>query len=571
VLRAGIETKYSFDDYYYRKAENTFKIDEAEVPFIIEMAVATGCEANGESTRLTFFVGVNNSISYENPFFSNEHFCYSTKRLSLGGFGLNGFLSQLKVDSYDPIVIVIHLVCPRLEYKDKSKTQMNIRPFKNDLSKLAYLTCKDWFDYKKALERANKQRENREPRRRPEKISLRDAVFEVLPEAVEIVSSGGKYPFSARNLYYQVRPLLQQLDGEVDELKYEYFTPPLLTEYQERYGELSGLYYDPRGVLIEPHSGQEIPLGTRDVDAYDIPEWEFNKLLYIEKKGFLPILLSAQIPQRYDLAIMAAEGYATRAAKLVLNSIHKDTSFDILALHDADVDGMMIKYTLESETRTSKDHHIKVIDLGLRPSEALKMNLESEKVTRQKSLPRELLQILTSGEYEFLRGFARTAWRNGKEKTVWYAGRIELNAMTPEQLVGFIERKLSEHGLTEKVLPNVDIVNAKFRQEVRDKLSSFLKSSFEQMLDLDGLTEMAINKIYRRFKGDRVRYHHVLEKKLSVNPAEAWNEIIEREAVKVASKLKRNNADMIKTLAIKELTGRFEELSDLRIDKKTNG
>ena len=348
VLRAGIEARYSFENFYYRKAENTFKIDEAEVPYILEMAVATGCELHNESTRLTVFVGVNNSISYGNPFFTNEYFRYSTQRLSLEGWGLNGFLSQLKVDSYDPVVIVIHLVCPRLEYKDKSKTQMNIQPFRSDLSKLAYLTCKDWFEYKKQLERASQRREHK-PRRRPEKISLRDAVFEVLPEAVEIVSSGGKYPFSARNLYYQVRPLLQQLNGEVDELKYEYFTPPLLTEYQEKYGELSGLYYDPRGVLIEPHSGQEIPLGTRDVDVYDVPMWEYNKLLYIEKKGFLPILQQAQIPQRYDLAIMAAEGYATRAAKLVLNSIHKDTEFDILALHDADVDGMMIKYTLERE------------------------------------------------------------------------------------------------------------------------------------------------------------------------------------------------------------------------------
>ena len=557
VLKAGIETKYSFDDYYYRKAENTFKIDRAEIPFIIEMSVATGCKVNDESTPLTVIVGINNSISYGNPFFTNDYFYYSTQRLSWRGFGLNGFLSQLKVDAHDPVVIAIDLVCPRLEYKDKSKTQINIQPFISDLSKLAYLTCKDWFEYKKALERASRQRENHEPRRRPEKISLRDAVFEVLPEAVEIVSSGGKYPFSARNLFYQVRPLLQQLDGEIDELKYEYFTPPLLTEYQERYGELSGLYYDPRGVLIEPHSGQEIPLGTRDVDAYNIPEWEFNKLLYIEKKGFLPILQQAQIPQRYDLAIMAAEGYATRAAKLVLNSIHKDTEFDILALHDADVDGMMIKYTLERETRTSKDHHIDVVDLGLRPSEALEMNLEREKVTRQKSLPSELRDILISEEYEFLRGSARESWRNGKEKTVWYAWRIELNAMTPEQLIGFIERKLSEHGLTEKVLPSVDLVNAQFRRDIRDKLSSSLKSHFEQMLDLDGLTEMAINKIYRRFKGDRVRYHHVLEKKLSVNPAEAWNEIIEREAAKVASKLKHCNVDMIKKFAIKELTGRL--------------
>lgn len=553
ALKVGIETKYSFDDYYYRQAENTFKIDEAEVPYVIEMMVATGCRVNDDSTRLTFLVGVNNSISYGNPFFTNEYFRYSTQRLSLEGFGLNGFLSQLKVDSYDAVVIAIHLVCPRLEYKDKSKTQINIQPFTSDLSKLAYLTCKDWFEYKKALERASKQREYHDPRRRPEKISLRDAVFEVLPDAVEIVSSSGKYPFSARNLYYQIRPLLQQLDGEIDELKYEYFTPPLLTEYQEQYGKLEGLYYDPRGVLIEPHSGQEIPLGTRDVDTYNIPMWEYNKLLYIEKKGFLPILQQAQIPQRYDLAIMAAEGYATRAAKLVLNSIHKETEFDILALHDADVDGMMIKYTLEKETRTSKDHHIEVIDLGLRSSEALDMNLESEKVTRQKSLPRELLQILTDSELNFLRGSADGIWQGGKHKMIWHARRIELNAMTPEQLIGFIERKLDEHGLTKKVFPDTDTVNTQFRQDIRDKLSYSLKSQIEQMLDLDGLTEMAIGEIYKRFKGDKVRYHHVLEKKLSVNPPESWNELIEREATKVASKLKHHNADIIKSLAIKQV------------------
>jgi hypothetical protein len=324
---------------------------------------------------------------------------------------------------------------------------------------------------------------------------------------------------------------------------------------------LEGLYYDPRGVLIEPHSGQEIPLGTRDVDVYDVPMWEYNKLLHIEKKGFLPILQQAQIPQRYDLAIMAAEGYATRAAKLVLNSIHKDTEFDILALHDADVDGMMIKYTLESETRTSKDHHIEVRDLGLRPSEALDMKLESESVVRQKSLPKELVKILTMNELIFLRGNSTSAWRNGKEKTIWHARRIELNAMTPEQLIGFIERKLQEHELKSKVLPDAETINANFRRNIREQLSASLKSDFEQMLDLDSLTEMALDEIYKRFKGDRVRYHHVLEKKLSVNPAESWSEIIEREAVKVASKLKHHNVDMIKNFAIKELTGRFFELN----------
>ncbi|MFQ6041081.1 MAG: ATP-binding protein [Candidatus Poribacteria bacterium] len=557
VFKTGIGARYSFEHFYYRKAENTFKIDEAEVPYILEMAVATGCERNNESTHLTVFVGINNSISYGNPFFTNEYFRYSTQRLSLQGWGLNGFLSQLKVDSYDPVVIVIHLVCPRLEYKDKSKTQINIQPFLSDLSKLAYLTCKKWFEYKKALERASVQRESRENRRQPEKISLRDAVFEVLPKASEIVSSGGKYPFSARNLYYQVRPLLQQLGGEIDELRYEYFTPPLLTEYQEQYGKLEGLYYDPRGVLIEPHSGKEIPLGTQDVDAYNIPEWEFNKLLYIEKKGFVPILQQAQIPQCYDLAIMAAEGYATRAAKLVLNSAHKETEFSILALHDFDADGMMIKSTLERETRTSKNHRIKVIELGLRLSEALEMNLECEKVTRKKALQKKLYRTLNDDELDFLQGIEDLVWKDGKQKRIWHAQRIELNAMTPEQFIEYIERKLQEHELKSKVLPDAEIVNARFRRDIRDKLSSSLKSYYEQMLDLDSLIELAINEIYKRFKGGRVRYHHILEKKLSSNPPESWREIIEREAVKVASKLKHHNADMIKTLALEELTGRF--------------
>ncbi len=564
ALKASIEARYSFDNYYYRKAENTFRANEAKVPYLIEMAVATGCRIDNEPISFSMIVGINNSISYGNPFSTDDFFSYGTKRLSLSGFGLNSFLGQLKVDSQDAVVIVIHLVCPRLEYKDKSKTQMNIQPFRSDLSRLAYLTCKDWFEYKKRLERASKPRDI-ESRRQPEKISLRDAVFEVLPEGFEIVSSKGKYPFSARNLYYQVRPLLQRLDGEVDELRYDYFTPPLLTEYQETHGKLEGLYYDPRGMLIEPHSGQEIPLGTRDVDAYDIPEWEFNKLLYIEKKGFLPILQQARIPQRYDIAIMAAEGYATRAAKLVLNSIHQDTDFSILALHDADVDGMMIKSTLERETRTSKDHHIEVIDFGLRPSEALEMNLESERVTRQKSFPKELFRILTSDEQDFLRGSETSIWRNGKPKLIWHAQRVELNAMTPEQLIGFIERKLNEHGLTEKVLPDADIVNVHFRQEIRAKLSSRLKLHFEQMLDMDDLTGIVIDEIYKRFRGDTVRFHHVLKKKLSTNPTESWDEIIESAAWKVASKLKHRNADMIKSLAISELRKRLEEFDSLNV------
>jgi len=63
---------------------------------------------------------------------------------------------------------------------------------------------------------------------------LKDAVFAVLPEALEKATGGGKYPVSARSLYYQVRVLIQRYTGK--ELDYNYFSQQLLLEYQELFG-----------------------------------------------------------------------------------------------------------------------------------------------------------------------------------------------------------------------------------------------------------------------------------------------------------------------------------------------
>jgi len=49
-----------------------------------------------------------------------------------------------------------------------------------------------------------------------------------------------------------------------------------------------------------------VQLGTRDVEAYRLPPWCLNKVLYVEKKGLLPVLQAAQIAERYDMAIVAA-------------------------------------------------------------------------------------------------------------------------------------------------------------------------------------------------------------------------------------------------------------------------
>ena len=121
----------------------------------------------------------------------------------------------------------------------------------------------------------------------------RDLANLSLEDALAKATGGGQYAVSARTLYYQVRPLIQP--AGINDLDYNYFSQTLLTEDQETHGPLGGLYYDPRGVLYEPHTDKEVQLETREVSSYVFPEWRYDKILYVEKKGIWPILQKGKL------------------------------------------------------------------------------------------------------------------------------------------------------------------------------------------------------------------------------------------------------------------------------------
>jgi hypothetical protein len=72
----------------------------------------------------------------------------------------------------------------------------------------------------------------------------------------------------------------------------------LINQYEDEEGEITSMYRDPRGVLIEPHTGNTVPLGTREVNAYDMPKLLFDKLLYVEKKGLRTDLPALRNPSQ---------------------------------------------------------------------------------------------------------------------------------------------------------------------------------------------------------------------------------------------------------------------------------
>src|SRR5215213_7244751 len=82
---------------------------------------------------------------------------------------------------------------------------------------------------------ARQQKADRDRRRRAiRETSLVEAVFTVMEEAVDKATGSGSLPTSVRNLYYQVRPLIQRYTSK--ELRYEYFSQDLLPRYQEEHG-----------------------------------------------------------------------------------------------------------------------------------------------------------------------------------------------------------------------------------------------------------------------------------------------------------------------------------------------
>jgi hypothetical protein len=292
---------------------------------------------------------------------------------------------------------------------------------------------------------------------------------------------------SSRTLYYQVRPLVQRHTSR--ELDYTYFSQQLLTEYQKVHGKIDGLYYDPRGVLYEPHSGNTVQLGTREVEAYRFPHWLYNKIIYVEKRGLWPILQQARLAERYDMAVVAAEGYSTEACRVLFQDADHQQGFQLFVLHDADIDGYNIARTLREETQRMPGYRVEVIDLGLRLEDGLELGLATEEATRKKALPEGL--ELNEVERSYFQG--RQAGQNS-----WVYQRIELNALSAPQLVEYQETQLRRAGALGKVIPSDDQLPGLAEERYRAAVSRWVDERVAQLLSLD----LIKGRVAARLSGD---------------------------------------------------------------------
>ncbi len=359
-------------------------------------------------------------------------------------------------------------------------------------------------------------------------LSQKDAAAQVMEEAYMAASANGTLPATARQVMYAARPKIEALTSG-RRLDDQYFCQTLLPDFMEEHGVDWDVVFDARGHFIEPHGGGAVNLGTLGVRSYlaDIreakfeqpklnsacvstrgPDCSFGAVLFIEKEGFQPLFDRAGLAEHHDIAIMSTKGVSVTAARLLVDRMCSAHSIPLLVLHDFDVAGFTILDTLRRDTRRYQfESDFEVIDLGLRLEDVRAMGLQSEGAASSKSSAAAIRARLsncgaTPEECEFL-----------------VHQRVELNAMTSEQFVAFIKRKLAEHGV-EKIVPSKQTLDEAFQLFERSRL---LEEAYDKAeADVEAADARAPRDIKKRVT-------EILKKR----PTLRWDDAVEEVLVAV--------------------------------------
>jgi hypothetical protein len=324
---------------------------------------------------------------------------------------------------------------------------------------------------------------------RSRRMTVREAAWQVMPQAYIKASSNGTLPAHARQIMYAARGEIQRLAGRM--LDDQYFTQQLLPDFMKEHSDMTAewdVVFDARGHLHEPHTGRVVPLGTievrrhlREVERQTLPQLQmdlpemaifptcgpghrYGAILFVEKEGFLPLFRAVRLAERYDLAIMSTKGLSVTASRLLVDQVCATHEVPLLVLHDFDKSGFSILGTLRRDTRRyAFRNRIEVVDLGLRLADVEDSGLEAEDVVHRSDLAPNLRENgATAEEIAFLRN-----------------RRVELNAFASADFIAWIERKLEQHGVA-KIVPDQDTLTLAWRRAVAARyVTSRLRSTVQ--------------------------------------------------------------------------------------------
>lgn len=411
------------------------------------------------------------------------------RKLAIIGCGLKHYVEV----GQKPMCLTLNIISPYMPITSDGKTPdliQYLEPLKTALKKAAA-----------AAKRTSRHAARDEP------ISLKVAILASLPDAIRQAGGNGAYRFSQRQLYYAVRPLVEWHTNDPD---YNYFCQ-VLTEHEASGVAIPGMYRDARGVLYHPHLRKDIALGTLTVEQYERPPWTFNKILYSEKEGFFEILKADKWPERHDCALLTSKGYASRAARDLLDLLG-ETGEDLqfFCIHDADAAGTKIFESLQEGTAARGGRRVRIVNLGLEPLEALDMGLLVENVKRAKRSP--------------VASYVPQDWTEWLQKH-----RVELNAMSSPQFIAWLDGKMAAHG-DGKVIPPKAVLGQEAERQV---WANVRQRETERILGEAGIDEVVEREAGTLMSRLPVDLAAVVTRELSARSTDPWSAPIGRLATEL--------------------------------------
>jgi hypothetical protein len=470
---------------FHARGEGTFRCGgigdpRATIPFVVEAWASAGRDAYGNNCSV---------LVNRTPITGTVSLSRWQRDLTLNGCGLMGTLRAASGRS--GIDLRLNIITPYMPITSDGKAP-NLSCCSEVIGEVAG----------KAVRRALRA-EPPEPRG---KRSQKGVVLAHLDAAIAKASGSGAYRFSPRQVFYVIRPLVREAVGA--ELQWGNFET-IIGDHELEQGEVAGMYRDPRGTLYHPHRRDSIPLGTLQVERYQRPESTFNKILFIEKEGFFEALKEAEWPERHDCALVTSKGQPTRAARDLLDLLG-ETGEEILffAVHDADAAGTLIYQSLQEATRARPERRVRVINLGLEPEEALAMDLEVEDVD--------------AGERRKpIATYMPDAWQD------WLRyHRVELNAMTTPQFIGWLDDKMAGFG-NGKLVPPATVLTNDLSETLEGRLH---RQMAERILREARIEEEVAAALHAMALPVPEELCVVVQRALAGQPAASWRHAIERVA-----------------------------------------
>jgi hypothetical protein len=366
-----------------------------------------------------------------------------------------------------------------------------------------------------ALRKAAGGAKRQAPKTRPA-MSIKGAARAVLDQSRAIASGDGSTRYSPRTLFYPERNLVKEHYGL--DLTGDYFDQ-ILTEYEAELGhDLPGIARDARGILVIPHTNEEIPLGTLAVEQYAHRKWTFNKFLYIEKEGYITVLKDAGWHNKHDCALMCAKGFATRAVRDLIDMLGETVEqIEGFAVHDADAYGTKIYETIVNATLARPARKVQVINLGLDADQALKMGLPIEPVEEEPGKKKHRPVAAYAADWE-----------------EWYqSNRIELNSMPGPQFIAWLDGEMERHNAPGKVVPPKAVMSEHLKGQTRVQVRTRLTEKVLREAEIERRVEEEMARLGPALARHERAIEATVQHHLNRHEADSWRTPVEGLARKI--------------------------------------